>query len=129
MKTKEQSIIIGQLNKEVTFQYVTTATDTMGGRTPTWNTLITAWCNIKPLDLAATGEKVNVEAIKAQQAVKIETRYRDDFITQGYDSESYDYNLRAIYNNQIFNIKYALNAGYDDHHVIMYAIGEVGNEI
>jgi SPP1 family predicted phage head-tail adaptor len=69
----------GSMDKRVTIQSKTDATDTQGGRSTTWATLATVWAAITPLRAA---EVLAATAIGSQSDYAIDLHYRADVTPQ-----------------------------------------------
>ena len=89
-------MLIGELNKQITIQYPTKASDGMGNFTETWTDHATIWCAIWPLSAK--------ETISSMQEVmtitgRIRIRYRNPFRP--------DWRLK--FGNRYFNIVSKIN--------------------
>jgi len=125
LKTRDRSYNVGLMKQRGTFEYYTTTTDSIGGTSQTWTTLASAWLDIKP---QSGREALETGALRGNVKYKIVTRYRDDFVTAGYNRETYDYLLRLKYDGKIFNIEYAIDKGEEKTYTELIAVQEVGDE-
>lgn len=122
MKTKHRSYNVGMMKQRFTIQYYSLSSDGMGGNTQTWNDLATVWGKIS----AVSGrESFEIGGLKGKVRYKIITRYRDDFVSAGYDRSTYDFLLRIQYDGRIFNIDYAQDRGEEQTYTELYAVEEV----
>jgi SPP1 family predicted phage head-tail adaptor len=122
MKTKDRQGNIGLMKQRVQFQYYSLTSDGMGGNTQEWNNLVTVWAKVA----AFSGyESYEVGGLKGKVKYRITTRYRDDFISQGYSRATYDYLLRAIYDGRTFNIEYARDKGENQGYTELIAVEEI----
>ena len=121
MKTKSRQINIGMMKQRVTIQYYSLTSDGMGGNTRTWNTLGTVWANVMPL---SGSEALEVGGLKGNTKYKIRTRYRDDFVSAGYNKDTYDHLLRLLYDGKTLNVEYAINASEDNANTEIIANAE-----
>ena len=112
------------MKDRVEFKYYTTATDAMGGTAATYSTLDTVWAEVTPVN---GREAYEMEGIRAQEDMKIKTRYRDDLVSLGYSSATYDSSLLAVYGGENYNVKYVSDEGAEKSYVIMYAVKERGD--
>jgi SPP1 family predicted phage head-tail adaptor len=71
---------IGELNKLVTIQYQTKATDSMGGFTVTWADLGTVWAAIWPVSAKETVQAgQNIMAITARVRIRYRSGFKPDW--------------------------------------------------
>ena len=121
MKTRSRQINIGMMKQRATIQYYSLSSDGMGGNTRTWNTLTTVWCNITPIN---GSEALEIGGLKGKTKYGIKTRYRDDFVSIGYDKDTYDHLLRVLYNGKELNIQYVIDSNEDNTITEMIAFAE-----
>lgn len=122
MKTKNRQSNVGLMKQRVTFQYYSLTSDGMGGNSQTWNNLATVWANISAI---SGREAYEIGGLKGLVRYKILTRYRDDFVSAGYDRSTYDYLLRMQYDGRTFNIEYAQDKGEEHSYTELMAVEEV----
>jgi len=60
--------------------------------------------------------------LKGKVKYKILTRYRDDFVSAGYDRATYDYLLRIQYDGRTFNVDYAQDKGEEHSYTELMAV-------
>ena len=122
MKTKNRQANVGLMKQRITFQYYSLTSDGMGGNTQDWNTLATVWANISAV---SGSEAYEIGGLKGKVKYKILTRYRDDFVSLGYERATYDYLLRAQYDGRTFNIEYARDRGEAHSYTELVAVEDV----
>jgi SPP1 family predicted phage head-tail adaptor len=89
---------IGELRKQIVIQAETPAADGAGGYALAWTTLGTVWANIDPL---SGSEVFTAQHLEGHVTHRITMRYRSDLTITS--------DMRAVYNNRIFNIRSVLN--------------------
>jgi len=52
--------------------------------------------------------------LKGKTKYRIKTRYRDDFVSAGYNKATYDHLLRLLFDGKELNVEYAINSGEDN---------------
>lgn len=111
----------------MTFRFFGSTADGMGGTTPDGSAtdVLTTWGSIRTL---SGNELLDQGALQANVTHRIRVRHRSDLVAKGYTKNEYNHLLQAVYNDRIFNIKYALNDNEDDWFVTMLAVEEAGNE-
>lgn len=110
------------MKQRFTVQYYSLTSDGMGGNTQDWNDLATVWGKIEAI---SGREAYEIGGLKGSVKYKIVTRYRDDFVSAGYDRSTYDFLLRIIYDGRTFNIEYAKDRGEEHTYTELYAVEEV----
>lgn len=118
MITKEKKKHTGDFKQRVSFEYVTTTTDGMGGATEAWTELTEDWVNIKPV---SASQRLQLGAQGVNTTHIVQARYRDDLDTLGYAKGEYDNLLRMVYNSQPFNIQYVINENEEGYYFEMAA--------
>lgn len=87
---------IGQMNKRITIQTVTTTQDSYGSQSESWADTVTVWGAIWPL---SGKEIVNAGQVEADFNVRIRIRYRSSVTVKN----------RIKYGSRYFNIKEVIN--------------------
>ena len=124
MKTKSRKENVGLLKQRVLFQRYELTSDGMGGNTISWGDVGTVWANVSAI---SGRESYEIGGLKGKVKYQIITRYRDDFVSAGYDRATYDYLLRAQYDGRTFNIEYAQDRGEEHSYTELIAVEEVND--
>lgn len=90
------SNIVAQMNRRVEIQSLTRTSDSQGGFTEEWNSILAAWAKIEP-----------VKAYEKFQAMQMQVPITHK-ITMRYNS-SITSDKRILYGTRIFNIKEIIN--------------------
>ena len=111
MITKATHKQIGNFKQYADFRYEDGQDDGMGGGFPEWQTLFSAWVNIKPV---SGSQRLQLDSIESNVTHIVEARFRDDLEQLGYDKPRIDNHLQMRYQGRLFNIQYALNEGEEN---------------
>lgn len=87
-----------KMDRRVTIQQVTEASDGQGGQTETWADVATVWASINPM---SDYEKFQAQQLQTNTTHKLTIRYRTGLTTKH----------RVLFGTRIFNIKGIVNPG------------------
>lgn len=112
MITKSKKKATGQLRQRVSVMKETLVSDGQGGQFPEWSEDFKIWANIKPV---SGSQRLHLGAIDSTVSHIIETRYRDDTLTD----------RKLQYKGRDFNIHYYLNEDEENAYTEMAAEEEL----
>jgi len=119
----DYKINIGDLNKRIIIQVLTTGTNENGFPVESWETYSTVWSSINNL---SSREYYAAVAVQAENTVKFIIRYLKDLdIVYSTDGKDITKIYRIKFNNSIFNITGIDNIKFGNKFMELKAVSEV----